>query len=179
MIRASLSAVSWQSWQSSLGWMAVLWGPGGVRRIAFGHASQAAARRAIEVSGHPQTPLPTAAEELTQRLLAYADGQSVDFQDVPVDLPAATAFQRRVYAACRRIPWGRTRTYAQLAASVSSPAAARAVGTCMARNPVPLVVPCHRVVGSGGGLGGFSAPGGTRLKRRLLDLESGAPAGLI
>ena len=73
---------------------------------------------------------------------------------------------------CRRIPYGRTMSYAELAAKAGSPNAARAVGNCMAGNRIPLIVPCHRVVCSDGRLGSYSAPGGTRMKRRLLDLES-------
>ncbi len=76
-------------------------------------------------------------------------------------------------AACRRIPWGQTRSYAQLAAVAGRPGAARAVGSVMAKNRVPLVVPCHRVIASSGQLGGYSAPQGLSLKRRLLAMESG------
>ena len=89
---------------------------------------------------------------------------------VPVDLSGVPAFQRRVLQALRRVPYGRTITYGQLAARAGRPRAARAVGQAMAHNPVPLIVPCHRVVASGGGLGGFG--GGLALKRRLLALEA-------
>ncbi len=86
----------------------------------------------------------------------------------------STPFAKRVLEACRRIPYGKTRSYAQLAAAAGAPGAARAVGRVMAGNRVPLVIPCHRVVGSGGKLGGFSAPGGLETKQRLLDLEARA-----
>jgi methylated-DNA-[protein]-cysteine S-methyltransferase len=88
---------------------------------------------------------------------------------VPLDLSGLSPFHRRVLQATRRIPYGRTATYRDLARRVGRPRAARAVGQAMARNPVPLVIPCHRVVAAGGGLGGFS--GGLDLKRRLLALE--------
>jgi len=94
---------------------------------------------------------------------------------IAVDLPNVTAFRRRVLLACRRVPYGATVTYGQLAARVGRPRAARAVGQAMAANPLPLVIPCHRVLAAGGGLGGFlgGAGGGLGLKRRLLALEAG------
>lgn len=88
-----------------------------------------------------------------------------------VDL-VGTEFDRSVWRLERRIAWGRTRTYGQLAAELGKPGAARAVGGATGRNPILIAVPCHRVLGTAG-LGGFSAPGGVRTKRQLLDLESG------
>lgn len=88
--------------------------------------------------------------------------------DFPL-LPAPTPFQQRVRAAMRAIPFGRTRTYADLARELGS--APRAIGTACARNPLPILVPCHRVIGSDGGLHGFSFPGGVDTKRDLLRLE--------
>ena len=111
------------------------------------------------------------ADELLARLVRYAAGEQVDFSEVPIFETDLTPFRRRVVAACRGIPWGETRTYSELAQSAGHPAAARAVGQVMAANRTPLVVPCHRVVPVGGGLGGFSAPQGVRMKRRLLSLE--------
>ncbi len=93
--------------------------------------------------------------------------------DVKLDLSALKPFQRRVLDRCARIDYGRTKTYGQLAREIDRPAAARAVGGALGRNPVPLVIPCHRVVAGDGSLGGFSAEQGVKLKRRLLDLESG------
>jgi methylated-DNA-[protein]-cysteine S-methyltransferase len=101
-------------------------------------------------------------------LAEYAAGRRVGFT-FPID-PQGTAFDRRVWEAVARIPYGETRTYGEIAASLGSPGAARAVGTANGRNPVPPVIPCHRVVAAGGGLGGYG--GGLALKRRLLDLET-------
>jgi methylated-DNA-[protein]-cysteine S-methyltransferase len=79
---------------------------------------------------------------------------------------------RRIYAATRRIRWGQTTTYGNLAKELGAgPEAARAVGHAMAKNPVPLIIPCHRVLAAGGKVGGFSAPGGSTAKRRMLELE--------
>jgi methylated-DNA-[protein]-cysteine S-methyltransferase len=111
------------------------------------------------------------------RLLNYADGEPEDLRDVPLALDHLSTFQRRVVKACRAIPLGERRTYGQLAAAAGSPGAARAVGTVMATNRVPLIVPCHRVVASGGKLGGFSSPQGLAMKRRLLELETASLFG--
>ncbi len=111
---------------------------------------------------------------LMERLQAYAAGQPVDFLDVAVALGPLSDFRRRIVGRCRRIPYGRTATYGQLARLAGSPGAARAVGQALAANRVPIIVPCHRIVGANGSLGGFSAPGGVELKRRLLELEAGA-----
>jgi methylated-DNA-[protein]-cysteine S-methyltransferase len=78
-----------------------------------------------------------------------------------------------VLEACRGIPYGRTTTYAELAAKAGNPRAARAAGSAMSHNPIPIIIPCHRVLHTGGGLGGFSAPGGLSLKERLLAMERG------
>jgi methylated-DNA-[protein]-cysteine S-methyltransferase len=91
-----------------------------------------------------------------------------------VDLELARGFSRRVLRAAARIPYGRVSTYRQVASRAGSPRASRAAGNALGRNPVPVVVPCHRVVHTGGGLGGYT--GGLDRKRFLLRLE-GAPAG--
>jgi len=110
--------------------------------------------------------LPSLAGQIT----AYFSGRAAVF-DVPVDLSGKSDFQRRVLGQCRRIPAGRVVSYGELARRAGRPRAARAVGQTMASNPIPLIIPCHRVVAADGGLGGFSAEGGLRLKRRLLEHE--------
>ncbi len=113
---------------------------------------------------------------LRERFIRYFEGSPETFTDVRVDLSWKSDFQQRVLELTRRIGYGRTTTYAELARRAGKPRAARAVGQVMAGNPLPLVIPCHRVVGCDGRLGGFSAPGGTVLKRRLLELEAAQPA---
>jgi methylated-DNA-[protein]-cysteine S-methyltransferase len=109
---------------------------------------------------------------LQQRIMAYFEGENVDFSTDPaVCLDRIRPFGRKVLRACRRIAPGQTATYATLAARAGSPAAARAVGSTLAANPIPLIIPCHRVLRSDGGLGGFSAVGGTATKQRLLQHE--------
>ena len=105
---------------------------------------------------------------LTRALQRYAAGHVVRFK-VPLDLSAGTPFQRSVWRTLTRIPRGQTRSYAWVAKQIGNPRATRAVGAACGANPVPIIVPCHRVIASDGSIGGFSS--GLRLKRRLLKLE--------
>ncbi len=93
--------------------------------------------------------------------------------DFKIDLAGCSEFEKRVYQALRKIPYGGITTYGKLAESIGMPYAARAVGNAMAKNPLPLVIPCHRVIKSNGAIGRFSALSGVALKRHLLDLEGG------
>jgi methylated-DNA-[protein]-cysteine S-methyltransferase len=108
---------------------------------------------------------------LVTRLQRYAAGNPDAFCDISVDFGQASEFRRRVLNLCRRIPFGRTVSYAELAARAGSPRAARAVGNCMAANPIPLLIPCHRVICADSRIGVYSAPGGTAMKQRLLAME--------
>ncbi len=107
--------------------------------------------------------------DLQQRIGAYFEGENVDFSTDPaVDLAPYSPFGQAILTACRQIRFGQTQTYAELAETAGRYGAARAVGSAMARNPVPLIVPCHRVIRTDGGMGGFSAIGGTGTKRKML-----------
>ncbi len=115
-------------------------------------------------------PVPAARvvlERAREQLLAYFAGKRRAF-DVPLR-PRGTPFQRRVWAALRTIPYGETKSYGELAAELGQPTAARAVGLANAKNPLPIVIPCHRVIGADGSLTGYA--GGLAIKRRLLELE--------
>jgi methylated-DNA-[protein]-cysteine S-methyltransferase len=106
---------------------------------------------------------------LPERLTGYLEGDRVDLGDVVVDLDALPPFARRALLECKKVPYGTVVTYAEIARRAGSERACRAAGNAMASNPVPIIVPCHRVTASDGGLGGFSA--GLDWKRRLLKLE--------
>ena len=110
----------------------------------------------------PSTPV-------ARDLARYFSGQTVNFDDYEVDLTGFTDFQRRVYEETRAIPPGEVRTYGEIARAIGNPEASRAVGNALGRNPACIVIPCHRVVGANGELGGFT--GGLRWKRALLRLE--------
>jgi len=156
---------------SDLGWMALAGSHDRVGLLTFGHATSAAAKQKLG-------PLPRGAlrdddwfGDLVERLQAYASGARDDFRDVPIDIDELTDFGGQVVERCRRIPPGTTLTYGRLAAAVGRPGAARAVGNVMRTNRLPLIVPCHRVVGSGGKLHGYSGGEGLKTKRRLLEME--------
>lgn len=107
-----------------------------------------------------------------ERICAYFGPEPTEFgPEIPLDLTGSKPFQTIVLSACRQVQFGRTTTYSQLAKKLGRPAAARAVGNALAGNPLPLIIPCHRVLCASGNLGGFSAPGGTELKAALLRHE--------
>lgn len=110
------------------------------------------------------------AARASEQIGEYFAGRRRHFEGLPLDL-RGTAFQKRVWEAMRRIPWGRTMTYGELAEAAGRPGAARAAGAACAANPIPIIIPCHRILASGGGLGGFSGGCGLETKRSLLALE--------
>lgn len=141
---------------------------GAVVATAFGGANEL--RQRFHVEGLTSDPARCAT--VRTQVLEFFAGKRSQFQ---VCLsPAGTAFQKQVWAALQRIPFGQTRSYGQLAAALGRPGAARAVGRANATNPICLLVPCHRVIGSDGSLTGFAF--GEELKRRLLELEQRKPA---
>ncbi|MGB5809009.1 MAG: methylated-DNA--[protein]-cysteine S-methyltransferase [Polyangiales bacterium] len=135
-------------------WLA--WTDLGLRRLDF---------RRIDNAGAQQRDVP---EAFAAPLIDYFRGEPEDFASVPLDLHG-TDFQMRVWAALRQIPWGQVRTYGGIAQDVGSPRAMRAVGQANHVNPIPVIVPCHRVVEAGHQLGGYG--GGPERKKRLLELE--------
>ena len=162
---------------TDFGWFGLLGRDQNIAGLTIGHVSSDEVRetlwRKLRSEQHAEPPtecdwLP----EVRVRLQRYTQGASVDFTDCQVDLPPRTAFQRRVIVATRTIDYGLTTTYGQLAEQVGVPRAARAVGSVMATNTVPIIIPCHRVVAAGGKLGGFSAPQGISLKKRMLVMEA-------
>jgi methylated-DNA-[protein]-cysteine S-methyltransferase len=173
---------------TDLNWMAIAWRDDVLVGAAFGHASRRAAEMSLaripglkeslyraDVVSHPDD-FPTWTADLVDRLTRFAEGEPVSFASVPLALGHLTPFAGKVVAACRRIPWGQTRSYGDLAAECGSSGAARAVGSVMAKNRYPLIVPCHRVLAAGGEIGGYSAPDGLKMKRRLLEMETLPPA---
>jgi O-6-methylguanine DNA methyltransferase len=109
---------------------------------------------------------------LQKQITAYFEGECVNFnRDVPLVLDGFSSFGNSVLTACRAIEFGQTITYGQLANKSGQPNASRAVGSTLAKNPLPLIIPCHRVVRSDGKMGGFSAPGGIAFKKKMLELE--------
>lgn len=164
---------------TQLGWVAFSMCGNLLQRLTFGHRNRQSAASAI---GQPSLAQRDSGElqrddrasDLVHRLTAYAAGDFDDFLDVETEISHLSPFSRSIIEAVRRIPFGQTRSYGQIAVSAGRTRAARAVGRVMAQNRTPLVVPCHRVIGSGGLIGGFSAIDGLNMKRRLLKLEASA-----
>ncbi|MHC4633011.1 MAG: methylated-DNA--[protein]-cysteine S-methyltransferase [Planctomycetota bacterium] len=112
---------------------------------------------------------------LQEQITAYFDGICVNFSpDIPIVLDGFSSFCSSVLTACRDIKFGQTMAYGQLAKKSGRSNASRAVGSVLAKNPLPLIIPCHRIIRSDGKLGGFSAPGGISLKKKMLELEGRA-----
>lgn len=126
------------------------------------------------VSGEP---VPAEISEVIRRINAHLGGNLDPLRDVDIDLGDVGAFRADVYAVARSVDPGDTITYGEIATRLGNPAASREVGQAMGANPVPLIVPCHRVLAAGGKLGGFSAPGGINTKLKLLAIEGATYAG--
>ncbi|MDH7487053.1 MAG: methylated-DNA--[protein]-cysteine S-methyltransferase [Anaerolineae bacterium] len=155
--------------ETAFGWVGIAASEAGLVELTLPEPTEAAARQRLQERHGPGQADDGRLASLKARLQAYFRGEAVDFADLPLDTHQGTEFQQRVWAATRAIPRGQTRSYGALAQEVGSPGAARAVGQAMARNPWPIVVPCHRVVGHDGRLTGFG--GGLEMKRRLLEME--------
>ncbi|HEY9010519.1 MAG TPA: methylated-DNA--[protein]-cysteine S-methyltransferase [Devosia sp.] len=112
--------------------------------------------------------------ELVADIQAYARGEQVQFDEVELDLEGQPEFHRRVYDDILRLGWGETTTYGDIARRLGDVALSRAVGQALGANPIPLIIPCHRVLASNGRAGGFSAPGGVSSKMKMLSLERAA-----
>lgn len=161
--------VAIDSCQTAWGWVGMASSPAGLLALTLPEPTQERALKPLlERWGEGQPYDDPTLDGLKRKLQQYFDGQPVLF-DEPLDLTEATAFQRRVWLAVRDIPYGETRSYAEIARQAGSAGAARAVGQALAANPLPIVVPCHRVIGSNEDLRGFG--GGLDLKRRLLEME--------
>jgi methylated-DNA-[protein]-cysteine S-methyltransferase len=110
-------------------------------------------------------------KSLQEKITAYFEGIRTDFNTTPILLDGLRPFTISVLTACRNIPYSQTMSYSKIAQKIYCPKAARAVGNALAKNPLPLIIPCHRVIRSDGSCGNFSAAGGKKLKQKLLKLE--------
>jgi methylated-DNA-[protein]-cysteine S-methyltransferase len=160
--------------ETAAGFTAIAWTPAGISAVRLpastrNEAERALLRRLPEAS--PAVPAGRIAE-IVEMMKRYFAGEHVTFDDLPVDLGEQEPFFAKVYGAVRKLGWGETTTYGAVAKALGAgPEAARDVGQAMANNPVPLIIPCHRVTKAGGAVGGFSAPGGSVAKARMLALE--------
>ena len=154
---------------SDWGWWGVEASSRGIAQVVLPQRSSHQVRKQLGNEENSASPL---AEEAARQIQEYLYGQRQHFT-VPVDWEPILGFARHILEACAQIPYGETVSYAELARRAGKEGAGRAVGQALAANPVPILVPCHRVICVDGSLGGFS--GGLEMKRRLLELEGGWP----
>jgi len=163
-----IQGLSYVIFTVKVGWMGIIASKEGLLRTTLPLRSEKEVYRRIENSLEGATVSQRSFDDLIERFRAYFSGEKVEFLD-KLDLSCATDFQREVWQATRSIPFGETRSYAWIARQIGKPKAVRAVGQALGKNPLPIIVPCHRVLASNGGMGGFS--GGIETKRFLLSLE--------
>ncbi len=159
------------TFSTKMGWVGMLGSKKGLIRTTLPQPSSQAALTLLGERATYADWSPNLFNGLIERFRVYFNGGQVAFPD-ELDLSDATPFQRRVWEITRLIPYGDTRSYIWVAEQIGKPGAARAVGQALARNPLPIIIPCHRVVNVDGRLGGFS--GGLEMKRHLLHLEVSA-----
>ena len=175
-----MKQAAYSLFETPLGWCGIAWS-----QIASADASYAVtllqlpeataelteSRIARNCGGAQRTELPSQILSISSRVRRHLQGDLQDFRDIPVDLHLAGPFVRRVCELTREIPVGRTVTYADIATKLGRPSLTRAVGRALGRNPIPLIIPCHRVMAAHGKPGGFSAFGGRATKAKLLAIE--------
>lgn len=160
--------------ETAAGFVALGWNDAGISVLRLPAASEDEATRALlrRIPDAVRTEPPPRVRGVVDAVVRYFSGERIDFSATPIDMGEQDPFFEQVYALVRGLEWGETTTYGAVAKALGAgPEYARDVGQAMAKNPLPLIVPCHRVTGAGGKIGGFSAPGGSMSKARMLELE--------
>jgi O-6-methylguanine DNA methyltransferase len=156
------------AFETHLGWIALVWSARGIAALHLPRPTRAEALHAARREFPGAVIRADAPEEMTREVREYAEGQRRAFE-LPLDLSRVKPFQRAVLTAIQKIPFGETRSYGWVARAIGKPRASRAVGQALGANPIPIIIPCHRIIASDGSLGGYG--GGLPLKRKLLTLE--------
>jgi len=174
------SMTGYALFNTAFGCAAIAWGPDGVRAVSFPSTEDEARRHILKrAKGAEAAPPTPEIAELIAGMTALFLGQKRDLSSARLDLDGIGDFERRVYALTRAVPAGETTTYGAIARALGDAALAQRVGQTLGRNPFPVIVPCHRVIGADGAMTGFSAPGGAAAKLRLLKLEGGVAQDLF
>ncbi|KXF79526.1 cysteine methyltransferase [Paramesorhizobium deserti] len=161
------------SFETAIGPCAIAWGGKGIVGVQLPEAT-AAATRARLLKRFPlaqERTAPASILDVIDRIVALLEGERVDLSEAPLDMEGLPALHRQVYEIALEIPPGETMTYGAIARRIGDVSLSQAVGQALGKNPFPVVVPCHRVLGSGGKTGGFSANGGAETKLRILTIE--------
>jgi methylated-DNA-[protein]-cysteine S-methyltransferase len=174
-----LSDLGFTLFDTAIGRCGIAWNVRGIARVCFPEGSEEKTRQRLlrRCPEARETAPPPEVQKAIDDIIALLAGERRDLTHVPVDLSPLPDFSRRVYEIVRTIPPGKTLSYGEIAERLGDKALARDVGQAIGQNPVPIIVPCHRVLAAGGKMGGFSAPGGTKTKLRLLDIERAQPGG--
>ncbi|MER9331585.1 methylated-DNA--[protein]-cysteine S-methyltransferase [Mesorhizobium sp. M0152] len=159
--------------ETVIGFMGIAWSEKGLIRLCLPERSrEAVERRLMRHAGvSASTAQPPWVVELIAAIKAYAAGEDVDFTGFPVDLDGVDDFRLAIYGEARKLGFGETTTYGELAKRAGHAGLPRETGAALGANPVPLVIPCHRILAAGGKIGGFSAPGGSVTKEKMLAME--------
>lgn len=176
-----MNARGFALFETPIGACGIAWSEAGLlaTRLPDADAARVRASFARRYPALAEAAMPPAVARVADRIARHLGGERVDYADVALDQDGVGAWELHVYRAAIAIPIGETRTYGELARALGRPEAAQAVGQALGRNPWPIVVPCHRILAADGRTGGFSAPGGTRTKLRLLEIEGAlAPQSL-
>jgi len=168
--RSHLS-ITYSLFPTAIGWCGVLTAQRGLLRLYAGYAKRNQLVNHIHGGVGTRIQRVPAAGMVVERITRYCSGQNVSFEGCEMDWSPLSPFQQKVLKAAMKIPYGSVETYGRLAQKIGCPRGARAVGNALAKNPFPLVIPCHRIIRGDGKPGGFSAGGGVMLKNKLLQIE--------
>ncbi len=169
-----MSAQGFTLFKTAIGACGVVWNERGVVGVELPQARERETRARLtrRFPGAAEAPPPPDVRTAIDGMKALLAGEPADLTGVALDLENAPDFEQRVYEITRAIPPGETLTYGEIAIRLGEPGAAREVGRALGANPTPIIVPCHRVLGASGKVGGFSAPGGVATKARMLSIEN-------
>jgi methylated-DNA-[protein]-cysteine S-methyltransferase len=174
-----MSELGFALFETAIGCCGIVWSGSGVAGVQLAEASERKTRDRVRrryPAAVEATP-PAAVQRAIGDIVGLLRGEPRDLGYVKLDTAGIADFNRRVYDVARTIPAGATLSYGEIAARLGDRSLARDVGQALGQNPIPIIVPCHRVLGAGGKTGGFSAPGGVVTKLWLLSIEGAQPGG--
>jgi methylated-DNA-[protein]-cysteine S-methyltransferase len=179
-MESHMADLSFTLFDTPIGTCGLTWNEVGITGLQLPEKTAAATRVRVlrRWLGVEETPPTPAIQGAIDRVLKLLDDGKTDLTDIPLDLSAAPAFNQKVYEVARAIPPGQTMTYGEIAKRIGAqPQEAREVGAALGKNPIAIIVPCHRVLAANGKMGGFSATGGVDTKRRILEIEGASALG--
>ena len=173
--------MNYAMFDTAVGRCALVWRGDKLTRVLLPSESDDATRTSIKrrMANAKETAAPAFVETIIAKIARLCAGNTVSFEDAPLDRSGLEPLANRIYDILLQVPFGETTTYGAIAEELGDKNLSRAVGAAMGANPFPIIIPCHRVTGAGGKMGGFTAPGGAETKRRLLEIEGAFSAGKL